>query len=192
MWAIMKNSYKSSGLKTVQGGSPDKIRKSITGLLARITAACVFAAIPFSPGASAQTVNFNGNIPAPNACIIIVLSDGTLAPNPTGTQLSSKNPGGVGGIARVISFTNYRIWLDAPAFFLSSPPGFDGSGVAFSTLFSGTSIFRGRNFTDRPGTNPRRLRRGFSITEITADLIADNTGPYSTGNYTSYATLRCE
>ncbi len=183
----MKHLYQI-GVSNRWHNSRNLLRATAVGL--SLTFATIFGV--FSNQASAQTVNFSGNIAAPNACIIVVLSDGTLAPNAAGTQLSSKNPGGVGGTANVFSFTNYRLWLDPPTFFTLMPPGFDDSGVAFSTLFSGTSIFRGRNFTDRRGTSPTRLRRGFSITRITADLIADNPFAFSTGNYASYATLRCE
>ncbi len=133
------------------------------------------------------------------SCTIIVNQAGTMAASSDARTLSSKLTGGIAGLATVTSRkrsqnpgARYRLTLDAPSAFTSMPVGGD-AGVTFATRFSGISISRGRNFTERDGNSSVRLRRrGTSVTQITAHLIANRPDSFPGGSYSAVATLRCE
>ena len=155
-------------------------------------AALAALALSADPSRAAQgDVPFQGSVTEPNACTIIVDQGGTMIPTADATQMSSSFAGGVPGIARIISFANYWISVDAPASFDTAPP--DGfTGVTFAATYSGQSIFRGRTFTERPGSSLVRLRGGFSITQVTVNLTATKPDTFPAGNYLAQATVRCE
>lgn len=136
-------------------------------------------------------MNFAGNVDASSACIIVVRGGGTMTQSASGDQLSSKNSGGNYGVADVYSWWNYDISLDAPSFFTNRPAGGDDN-VTFSASFSGTSIFRGRNFADQPGSTSVELARGPSVTRVHAHIMADRPDAFPSGNYSAYTILRCE
>jgi len=173
---------------------PERHRRGKTAsFLIRLLALGACGTLPFASVTQAATANvlFGTNLTTNNACVVIVRQGGTMAVNTTGTQMSSKNAGGSAGVADVFSITNYDITLDPPPFFLNSPPG-GNDNVTFTTTFSGTSIFRGRNFADQDGGIPVRLRTGFNITRVTGHLIATRPDTFPAGNYQTVAILRCE
>jgi hypothetical protein len=141
--------------------------------------------------AAQANVYFNGNITTTNPCVILVDQGGTLAANADATQLSSKLPGGQSGIARVMALSNYWVTVDEVNFFTSSPPN-GSDNTTFSALFSGRSIFRGRTFAERPGSNAIRLRNGFSITQLTVNLVVDKPDGFPAGDYDTFTIVRCE
>lgn len=149
-----------------------------------------FAAIS-TACAGQGNMNFGGNIDAPAACIIVIRGSGTMTQSASGDQLSSKNTGGNYGVADIYSWRKYDISLDAPSFFTSRPVGGDDN-VTFSASFSGTSVFRGRNFADQPGSTSVQLAGGPSVTRIHAHLTADRPDAFPSGNYSAYTVLRCE
>lgn len=156
--------------------------------------ACLLACVPVHGPelmAAQGNVQFGVNLTTNNSCVVVVQSGGTLTTNANGTQLSSKNAGGQAGIADVYSISRYRISVDAPPFFLVSPPG-GNDNVTFSATFSGRSLYRGRNFNERSGTRSVRLRRGYSVTRVTANVVADRTQAFPAGTYQTVAILRCE
>lgn len=143
--------------------------------------------------AAQGNINFGINIYQPNYCAIVVQNDGTLAADVSGHVLSSKEAGGVSGIATIYSLWSYDISVDAVPFFLAMPTGGD-TGVTISSTFSGSAVnARGRTFAERPGNQPVRLRRGYSITQVTVDMAATRVGtPYPAGDYTALSIVRCE
>jgi len=159
--------------------------------LASIMLALAVTSFP-SPLLAAQgNVNFGGNVDQAAACIIVVRGGGSMIQSPTGIQMSSKNTGGNFGVADVYSWWSYDISLDAPSFFTARPNGGDDN-VTFTASFSGTSIFRGRNFADQPGSTSVQLARGPSVTRVQAHLTAERPDAFPTGNYSAYTVLRCE
>ncbi|MEZ5811132.1 MAG: hypothetical protein R3D45_06910 [Rhizobiaceae bacterium] len=138
-------------------------------------------------------INFGINIYEPNLCTIIVRNDGTMTPDVTNQVLSSKEAGGVSGVADVYSWRPYDLQVDAVPFFLAMPPDGD-SGVTISSTFSGTALnARGLTFPERPGSSPVRLRRGYSATRITVDMTATRVGSrYPAGDYAALSIVRCE
>ena len=161
---------------------------------------CLFA---LGGSAQAQIPFQSGAIIGGESCEIVVHSSGVMTTNAGETVLSSQEAGGSGGVATVTSrkLTGnppglgpaFWVSFEAPTGFSTMPVGGD-TGVTFETRFSGVSISRGRNFTNRRGDRPRRLRRrGVSITQITGDLIARRTGsPFPSGAYSAVGILRCE
>jgi len=167
--------------------------KKTASLLIRLLALGVCGTLPFASVTQAATANvlFGTNLTTNNACVVIVRQGGTMTIDTTPTQMSSKNAGGSAGVADVFSISNYDVTLDPPPFFLTSPAG-GNDNVTFTTTFSGTSLFRGRNFADQDGAIPVRLRNGFSATRITAHLTATRPDAFPAGNYQTVAILRCE
>lgn len=143
--------------------------------------------------ASAQNdVIFGANVTNNSACVIFVRQDGTFGTNGTGTQLSSLLTGGQSGIADVFALFPYQISVTPPPFFTSGPPGAD-TGVSYSTFFAGQALNAGGvNFPTQPGTTPVQLTNFFGFTRLTVDLVADRPDPFPAGNYSTYATVRCE
>lgn len=155
--------------------------------------AAVIASV-MAPGnsyAASGNIYFGGDITYNNACVIVVGNSGTIVPSVNGDQLSSKLSGGQQGTAEIYSLWRYDISVSAPGFFSNSPQG-GSDNVSFSTTFSGESVYRGRNFNERSGDNSVRLRRGYSITRVYVDLVADRPDVFPAGNYTAQATVRCE
>ena len=154
-------------------------------------------------GAQAQVPFNSGVILSQETCEIVVNSAGVMTTNAGETVLSSQEAGGQGGVATVTSRKltgnppglgpRFSVTFEAPSTFTTMPVGGD-TGVTFEARFSGVSISRGRNFNNRLGSRPIRLRRrGVSITEITGDLIATRTGStFPAGTYSAIGTLRCE
>ena len=141
--------------------------------------------------AAQGNVQFGINITTNNSCVVIVRRAGTLAQNAGGNVLSSKNAGGVTGIADVFSLLDYQVTAEAPPFFLNSPSGAN-TGTTFETTFSGTSITNGINFGEQPGTTPVTLNTGFSGTRVVVDLTATRSDGFPAGNYQTVSIIRCE
>ena len=172
---------------------------SVNAISRRIFAAAVTlsvaAALPVAfanTAYSAQAdVPFTGSVTYPNLCAIVVQQDGTMTASPDATQLSSKLAGGVAGVADIYSFRNFWISVDTPSTFITFPPNGD-TGVTFGVTYSGTDIFRGRNFAEQPGSNRVRLRGNYSITRVTVNLTATKPGGFPAGDYSAYTVVRCE
>lgn len=189
---MKKSNSKANVLKYI-GQKPAIFQLSAGVVLASLACTPVFAQVPFTSGVLLNQ----------ESCEIVVNSSGIMTTNAGETVLSSREAGGQGGVATVTSrkLTGnppglgpvFWVSFEAPSTFTSMPVGGD-VGVTFEARFSGRSISRGRNFNNRAGTNPRRLRRrGVSITEITGDLIATRTGSsYPPGSYSAIGVLRCE
>ncbi len=148
------------------------------------------ALMPTSVGAA--NMRFAGNISEPNACVILIDSNGTLAQNSSGSVLSSRLTGGTSGIARVLSFRNYSISVVPRSHWVSSP--IDGDqDTDFSPSFSGTSILGGVNFARRPGDATLQLPFRLTFTRMRIDLEATHqSGSFPSGAYQGEVTLRCE
>ena len=133
-------------------------------------------------------------VPAPppplqdNFCFIFVNEDGTLQASPDRFELTSKSYGARSGQVYIWSFSSrYRLSLDQPLGFTIAPPG-GTTNVSFAASYSGTGA---TNFTDRPGSQFTRMRRG--ITRVDVDLTATRLNdPFPGGDYESYVTVRCE
>lgn len=157
-------------------------------------AAIVLALAPWASAAGATTegVPFIGNITDANRCTVNVQSDGQLGVSADYMTLSSKLPGGVGGVADVTSTRPYDITVDVVPSFTHFPSG-GNNNTTFQARFSGISIFRGRDFAEQSGTSSVRTRGGISITRVTAQFIATRTGSaFPSGNYTGMVIVRCE
>ena len=85
----------------------------------------------------------------------------------------------------------YYVTVDALPYFLSGPSGASDDST-FTPTFSGQSIYRGRNFGERPGSQAMRLRGGTSITRVNVHLVVDNPTIFPSGNYTALTIVRCE
>lgn len=115
-----------------------------------------------------------------------------MAQNLTETILSSKEAGGVPGMARIYSFEDYWISVDGPTSFSTAPAG-GNNNVAFQTLFSGTSFHNGATFAERPGNSPVQLQTGFTVTDVSVSLIATKTvSSFPHGSYSAWTIVRCE
>ena len=137
-------------------------------------------------------VLFGGNLTTNNACWIIVRQPGDFATNASNTMLSSRLPGGQSGIADVFAIFPYQISVDTPPFFTSRPLGGDDN-VTYQAFFAGQALNpRGSTFPSQPGNNPVTLSNFFSYTRLTVDLEASRPDPFPTGNYSTYAIVRCE
>ena len=149
--------------------------------------------LPAGDAQAAQAgVNFGVNIYYHNLCSIVLQENGTLAPNGDNTLLSSKQPGGAPGKARVTSFGAYDLTADEVSFFLSDP-GNMSLGSTFVARFSGQAVNnRGRTFAERDGGNAMRLRTGYSITDVTVNLDVTRPNGFAAGDYTALTIVRCE
>lgn len=175
-----------------------RIWRGTTGAAAKCCGLLMVLFIFLTPS-SAQDVTFTATSMQQESCIIVVDQFGTMTTSTDMLTLSSKEAGGVGGLATVTSRKlrqnpgpRFSVTLEAPSTFTSMPVGGD-AGVTFQARFSGVNISRGRNFAERNGNRRIRLRRrGTSITQITAHLIATRSTPFPGGTYSAEATLRCE
>ncbi len=149
------------------------------------------AAWPSTSNAAQDNVQFWGNITTNNPCVVILGRQGQLGVSPDLRQLSSKISGGVSGVADIYSLIGYQISVDGPSFFMTAPAG-GNNGVAFTTTFSGSNIFRGITFPEQPGSQQVRLNAGFSITRVNIHLVADRPDSFPSGSYTAITTVRCE
>lgn len=142
------------------------------------------AAMAFVPvQAMAATGNLQFNSTVTNTCVINVASAGTLAPNSTFTQLSSKNTGGTPATANV---TNTGPDFDL-SISITSFTGPDASSATTSAEFSGT----GDNAFSATGTGVSVSLPGSGTTAVSADFTADNAAGFSTGTYAATVTLTC-
>jgi hypothetical protein len=114
-----------------------------------------------------------------------------LGVSPDTRQLSSKIAGGQPGIADIASMRNYDISVDGPSFFMDAPGG-GNDAVTFTTTYSGTSINRGRDFAEQPGSNKVKLRGATSITRVNIHLVANKPTGFPGGTYRAITTVRCE
>ncbi|MEM7215565.1 MAG: hypothetical protein AAF423_08480 [Pseudomonadota bacterium] len=137
-------------------------------------------------------IRFGGNVPVTNLCFILVRRDGTYAQSPDATQLSSRQAGGISGVADIFAIFPFQIFVDAPSFFITRPPGGD-TGVSHQAFFSGTALnARGVTFPERPGSSPVQFPAFFGSTRLFVNLEATRADPFPEGDYTSTATVRCE
>ena len=160
--------------------------------LQRAAFSLVLALAATSASATTEGIPFVGNITDPNRCAINVLSDGQFGISADFHTLSSKLPGGVGGVADVTSSRPYDITVEALPFFTHFPGG-GNTNTTFEARFSGVSIDRGRDFAEQSGSTPVRTRGGTTTTRVTTQLIATRTGSaFPSGNYTGTVVVRCE
>lgn len=137
-------------------------------------------------------VKFGANLTANNACSIVIRNGGTMVQSPSATQMSSMFAGGQSGVADVFAIFPYEISVSPPPFFTTRPPGGE-NGVTYKTWFSGQALnARGANFPTQEGSIPVQLSRYFSYTRLTVDLEANRPDPFPSGDYATYATVRCE
>ena len=164
-----------------------------TGAVVVAAAMSIVATVPLAPAVQAAQGNilFGVNITTNNACVVLVRRGGTMTQNVGGDVLSSKNAGGVTGIADVYSIFNYQVTVDPPPFFLTAPAG-GNNGVSFETTFSGTSITNGVNFGEQAGNIPVTLNSGFSGTRVTVDVTATRPDGFPAGSYQTVSIVRCE
>ncbi|MEM1378610.1 MAG: hypothetical protein AAGG69_14600, partial [Pseudomonadota bacterium] len=132
------------------------------------TAASVFVLTLPTPNAVATDVPFTATIDEPNFCLIRVFSGGVLAPNAQATQLSSYNAGGQSATADVRSFGFYELTATHQQVWSTSPIA-NNQDTTFLPFFSGTSVFRGVNFSNRDGNLPVPLPF-ISWTNVEIDL----------------------
>ncbi|MEO0544708.1 MAG: hypothetical protein AAFY99_12915 [Pseudomonadota bacterium] len=147
--------------------------------------------------AMAIDVPFTGEVDNPDFCLIEVISPGTLAPNPTDTQLSSYNAGGTAAQARVTSFWfNYQIRALHSQAWTSSPIP-NNLETTFLTFYSGEArrYFGGGSlgsFTEISGDTPVTLPF-LSVTDVAINLVAQhNSGTFPGGDYSTNVTFLCD
>ena len=177
------------------------VRQSLIGIFAALLFSVAPAMAQKAPPANADEIT--GNLTDPEKsqkmdtartgrrggyCSISISEDGQLFTSPDSSQLSSQGFGGRPGRAQIATNRRkFRISIDPPFGFTVAPNG-GNNGVIFTTYMSGSGA---TNFTNRPGGNSRRLKRG--VTTITADLVADRSGqPFPAGQYRAELVLRCE
>lgn len=161
---------------------------------AALCAAISMNAMAFVAPTNSATGNviFGADITNNTACAILVRAEGTFVQNVQGTQLSSLLPGGQSGVADVFAIFPYQIYITPPPAFTLRPVGGDDN-VSWSTYFSGQALnSRGLNFPSQPGSVRMRPGNFFSYTRLNIDLVADRPDPFPAGDYSSYATVRCE
>jgi len=172
-------------------GSRTSLSKGVGAL------ACVCALLCFMPVTAVAAPKKIPEIPLPEIpnfpraghyCMIMLSGAGSLGVSYDSTQMGSKQPGGRSGTALVeATRSSYRLSLDTPASFSSSPPG-GNDGTDFKTSFSGNGS---TNFSERPGTRKVKLKKGKS--RISTHFYASKTAEtFPAGNYTAELTLRCE
>ena len=122
------------------------------------------------------------------SCTLIVLEDGTLAPNASNQVLSSKNHRGRSAEVQV-SATNarYSVFIDKPLGFVIAPQG-GNDNMQLSVTYSG----RGQTeFVEKPSDIPTRIKRGDTFLDI--DMTAERfNGSFPGGDYRAGVTVRCE
>ncbi|MGL4489401.1 MAG: hypothetical protein ACRCU5_08160 [Rhizobiaceae bacterium] len=162
-----------------------------TAVIASLVTLASFAA-PSVNTASAAEVFFGADLSSPNACTINVVRDGDFGISADMRTLSSKLPGGLSAIADVTSQRPYWVSAIATDYFTTGPVN-SSLNTDFEARFSGTDIFRGRNFPEQLGTDAVRLRGNLSVTRLNVHLIATRTGSsFPTGTYVGNVTVRCE
>ncbi|MEO0544707.1 MAG: hypothetical protein AAFY99_12910 [Pseudomonadota bacterium] len=143
----------------------------------------IFAAPALLMGAPSHALAQNNQ-----SCSLLILEDGTLAPNVGNTTLSSKNQRGRAAEVRV-SATNssYSIYIDKPLGFVVAPPG-GNDNMQLSVTYSG----RGKtDFLEKPSNESTRIKRG--DTDLKIDLTATRfAGAFPGGDYRAGVTVRCE
>lgn len=137
-------------------------------------------------------VFFVGSITDANRCEVNIINDGHMALSSDMRTLSSKLPGGFGGVADVTSSRAYDMTVEAVPFFTQAPSG-GNDNTTFEARFSGVSINKGVNFAEQAGNIPVKTKGANSTTRITAQLIATRTGTsFPGGNYQGQVIVRCE
>lgn len=168
---------------------------SVVGLrpLRFVIAATIFTISGFvQSSAHSANVPFAGSVAERDYCIIVLLSPGALAESTDSQVLSSKEAGGVPGVADVFAGKNKKLSVDAPSSFDTMPVDGD-NGVTFETFHSGASIVSGKDYSEFAGTKEVPITGSDSQTRISINLVATRTGdPYPGGSYSATAVLRCE
>ncbi len=139
-------------------------------------AAAAMVLVPFQ--ANAQVVNFGGSVT--NTCTVTVLSGGTLAPDAGNNNLSSTLTGGSAGTATVAS-TGPDFTLSVAATSFAGPSAADSTSSTFDVTSgpnSGTGV-----------TSLALTTAGSN--DVDVDYYASSAAGFSTGAYTSQATLTC-
>lgn len=179
----MINNRTGANGSSVNGGTLKKIRSVLdfSKISKRVMLAALLSAVLCAPSSQAKRKN-------KHSCTIIVLNGGTLRPNIENTILSSKEAGANAGTAMVKTTRNrFRLQVQAPLGFTSMPPNGNDS-VIFASTFMGNGA---TNFSERPGENSKRLKKG--RTRINAHFLAKKTnGSFEAGHYSGVLTLRCE
>jgi len=122
-------------------------------------------------------------------CSINVLEAGNLGISPRSNQLSSKLYGGRAGRVQVEATNSSYSLSISPALGFKTFPSGGADNVAFTASYSANGA---TNFSQRPGTQSARMKRGVSIVEthLTADRLSD--GGFPPGNYNAEIIIRCE
>ena len=121
-------------------------------------------------------------------CAIMVTQNGRLRPNIENTELSSRQAGGIAGVATVTSTnSSYQMSIDQTIGFTSAPA--DGNtNTTFSATYSGSGA---ANFMETPGNIPVKAQKG--TTTVETNFIATRSpDAFPAGNYNGELILRCE
>lgn len=178
----MINEHSGAYSSSVNGGTLKKI-KSVLGLSnipKKVMLAALLSTTLCAPSSEAKRKK--------HSCTIIVINGGTIRPNIDSTALTSKEAGAYAGTAVVKTTRNrFRLQIQSPLGFTNMP--FGGSdNVIFTSTFMGHGA---TNFTERPGENSKKLKKG--RTQIEAHFLAKKTtGSFVAGHYSGVLTLRCE
>lgn len=176
--------YDHSGAdrSSVNGGTLKQNRRflGLSNLPKKVMLAALLSATLCAPSSEAKRKK--------HSCTIIVLNGGTIRPNIDSTTLTSKEAGAYAGTAVVKTTRNrFRLQVQTPLGFTSMPSG-GSDNVVFASTFMGHGA---TNFSERPGENSKRLKKG--RTRIEAHFLAKKTtGSFVAGHYSGVLTLRCE
>lgn len=168
---------------SVNGGTLKNRRRllGITNIPKKVVLAALLSAILCAPSSQAKRNK-------KHSCTIIVLNGGTIRPNIDNTALTSKVAGAYAGTAVVKTTRNrFRLQVQSPLGFTTMPSN-GSDNVVFASTFLGHGA---TNFSERPGENSKRLKKG--RTRIEAHFLAKKTnGLFEAGHYSGVLTLRCE
>lgn len=134
--------------------------------------------------ADTALVPFNGLITP--TCVLTVGTPGVLAPNPTYTQLSSKNASGLSGsVTALTTGPAFNLSTETPTAFTLAPPGSDSTFVVEYSASGATTV----------GLTSGLINTllGVGLTTVAVDLTANkNSGTYAGGDYAAIVTVTCE
>lgn len=178
----MIDNHTGADSSSVNGGTlKEKRSLGQTTLPKKAMLAALLSAFLCAPLAYAKTKKNH-------SCTIIIVNGGSIRPNIENNILSSKMAGANAGTAIVKTTRNrFRLQIQTPLGFTSMPPN-GSDNVIFASTFSGQGA---TNFSERPGENSKRLKKG--RTRIKAHLLAKKmSGSFEAGHYSGVLTLRCE
>ncbi|WP_298914972.1 hypothetical protein [uncultured Algimonas sp.] len=132
-----------------------------------------------------QAMSFTGEITA--SCVINVMTSGQLGVSADHLKMSSKEIGGVSGVAEITTnITGSQIQIVNPSAFTVAPSGAD-TGSLFSTEYTLTGVTMG---TMADGAVATTLLPGVTAMTLNVEAARSDT-LYPVGNYTLSPTVRC-